>query len=100
VVLDIPPPSPDPACNCLAVTVPVPGAGEQKWAELPQWQNDIPHLNWSPDGEQFLSAERESARQHSLLTDRIGGAQVLRVHDVKANVDALRTTEALLAKTA
>ena len=34
----------------------------------------------------------------SLLRER--GAQVLRVHDVKANVDALRTTEALLARTA
>ena len=34
----------------------------------------------------------------SLLRER--GAQVLRVHDVKANVDALRTTEALLATTA
>ena len=34
----------------------------------------------------------------SLLRER--GAHVLRVHDVKANVDALRTTEALLAKTA
>jgi dihydropteroate synthase len=33
----------------------------------------------------------------SLLRER--GAQVLRVHDVKANVDALRTTEALLATT-
>ena len=34
----------------------------------------------------------------SLLRER--GAQVLRVHDVKANVDALLTTEALLATTA
>ena len=34
----------------------------------------------------------------SLLRER--GARVLRVHDVKANVDALRTTDALLATTA
>lgn len=48
-------------------TIPVPGAGEQKWSELPQWQNDLPHLDWSPDGAQFLSGERDSPAGPSYL---------------------------------
>jgi Tol biopolymer transport system component len=48
-------------------SVPVPGTGEQKWAELPQGFDDLPHLDWSPDGQTFLSGQRDSATGPSYL---------------------------------
>lgn len=47
--------------------IPVPGTGERKWAEMARSGPDMPQLDWSPDGEEFLSSERERATAPQFL---------------------------------